>query len=57
MVTFVAFAPGQMIKARGTDLRGPFVVVQPFFTGSPPKLVYEARHALRGNSGSSRTTG
>lgn len=45
----VAFAPGQQIKARGVDLRGAYVVVRPFFTGTPPHLVYECQHARNGH--------
>ena len=47
-MTIIALAPGQQIKARG--LRGVHVVVQPFLTGTPPHLVYEARHHLTGQS-------
>jgi hypothetical protein len=46
-----AFAPGQTIRARGLDLRGAWIVERPFITGTHlPKLVYEARHARRGNT-------
>ena len=49
-MTFVAFAPGTSIKARGIDLRGAFIVERPFITGRHrDKLVYECHHALRGH--------